>query len=112
MYQLIGAALAIVLIFGAGYGLGRTDGQAVEVAKQMSAIRSREETLSQVAEAVSKMQVVNKTIHARVERETIEKPVYRECVHTDDGLRYVNEALTGNAGSTDDRGVPSPDPIG
>jgi hypothetical protein len=100
--HLIAAASVGIIAAGiGGYIYGRSDGVMIQKAEQLAAEASREEALSQVAEIVSKMQVVNKTITQRVERETIEKPVYRDCVNTADGMHLINQALTGRSGPAD-----------
>ncbi|MFO0454350.1 MAG: hypothetical protein ACK52I_37830 [Pseudomonadota bacterium] len=103
------AAVGIAIAGVTGYVYGRSDGVSIEQARQLAAKASREEALSQVADVVSKMQVVNKTITQRVERETIEKPVYRDCVNTPDGMQLINEALTGRPGSAGGGELPRTD---
>jgi hypothetical protein len=96
---ILGVFLAVLAIGGGSYVKGRNDGKHIEQAEQLTQGAIREETrevaMQAAAEQISKISVVNKTIYARATREVIEKPVYRECLHTDDGLRAVNDALAG-----------------
>jgi len=48
------------------------------------------------AEAISKITVTNTTIKQHFQKEYHEKPVYRDCVHTPDGLRLINSAILGD----------------
>lgn len=51
------------------------------------------------AKEIAKIEVKNVTIKQKLEREIHEKPVYRDCKHTPDGLRLINDALTGSGDS-------------
>ena len=101
----MGAALIVGVI---GYAAGRSDGRRLEAAEvlrtQAASSATKEEVLDRVAQAISTLQVVNRTIYQRAERETIREPVYTDCKHTPDGLRLVNEALTGYSGRPTDQG--------
>jgi hypothetical protein len=94
---ILGAVLAVLAIGGGSYVKGRNDGKHLEQAEQLTQAAIREETremaIQAAAEQIAKISIVNKTIYARATREVIEKPVYRECLHTDDGLHAVNDAL-------------------
>lgn len=114
-----GAAIAVLagslaLAGWQGYRLGRASVEA-EQAAALEAIETLRGAAAQAAaDAVSKLRVEQRVIQQRVERETIERPVYRDCEHTDDGLRLVNAALAGESvGADADRGVvPTPDRAG
>lgn len=60
-----------------------------------SEVRTRDAALAVVSEAIGNMKVRNVTIRQKTETLTRELPVYRECNHDADGLRTINEALTG-----------------
>lgn len=54
-------------------------------------------------EAIKGIRVENRTIYAKTQREVVEKPVYRDCVLPDDGVRLANEARRGAAAGKPDR---------
>jgi hypothetical protein len=91
--------------FGGGYIKGKKDEQAVQVAQELLIEQIARKTQEAAAEAIAQIKIQHTTIQRRVEREVLEKPVYRsaECRHSDDGLRLVNAALTNAADSTPDR---------
>lgn len=104
------AAVAGVLLIAAGYGAGRYDGARLNEAGQL-----RDEHVAQVAyEAaqsatateIQKLEIRHVTIKQRVERETREVPVYRDCRHSDAGLRAVNAALANAPLPAGDRQLP------
>ena len=104
-------AVAIALI--AAYAVGRHDGNTIT-----EGAAAREERIAQVAldkatvataDALSKMEVKNVTIRQTMQREIIREPVYRDCKHSADGLRSVNEALSGSTLSPGDRKLSGPD---
>lgn len=96
---IMGAIIAFGIALGGAYVKGRVDGRELgEVAK------AREERVAQIAweasqrsaaEAIAKLTITHTTIKQRVEREVYEKPIYRECTHSPDGMRWVNAALEG-----------------
>ena len=112
-WLILAAVLAFASITGGVYVKGRKDGAAVVVAKQAREDQIRFETLQlaqqAAAEEISRIQIVNKTIYQRAVHEIVEKPVYRDCSHTPDGLRAVNEALTTGAQPASDGVVSGPD---
>jgi len=107
------AILAIVLAAGAmtggAYMRGREDGENKIVAQQARedaiAAKATEAAASAAAYAISAIKVQHRTIQQEVQRDVIEKPVYRDpgCMHDADSLRRINAALTG---------VASPEPAG
>lgn len=105
--SLAGVLIALLLaLAGAGgaYWQGRQDGRDAELAEavrdqQVAKIASDAATRA-VAQGLSGMKVVNRTIQNEVQRDVIEKPVYRDaaCRHDADSLQRINAALTGAAG--------------
>lgn len=98
--RLAAAVLALCLI-AAAYVAGRWDGGRLkageraiaEVAAEKAAKASREEA----GKAIARISVRHQTIHNALEREVIHEPIYTstDCRLTPDGLRLVNQALTG-----------------
>ena len=102
-WAILGAVLLVGGLTGAAYRQGRTDGEAKIVAQEA---RERELTAQAVdaanaaaARAISSIKVQHQTITQEVQRDVIEKPVYRDpgCVHDADSMRNINAALTGVA---------------
>lgn len=97
-YLLGGGAIALMLSLGGGYLLGRSDGRALERAEheQVSAAveLAAQKTREVVAGEIAKIEVKNVYTTQKLERETVEKPVYRECVHSDDAYSLLNYSLT------------------
>ena len=92
----IGALACFGLAIGA-YFYGRHDGTEIEKAKHLEAEAfardARDAMIQAAAEAIGKIEVRHQTIRQEVQREIIEKPVFRECRNTPDSLRLLNDAL-------------------
>lgn len=109
--------LAVILGLGAGgvglYVKGRSDGRQIEFAQRATldevARVSREAGLQAAAEAISKQKVIHTTIRGKVEREVIREKVYSDCVHPDNTLRLLNDALTNRSQPVGDSSVPESD---
>lgn len=95
------AVVVGVSVCVACYVAGRHDGAKIEDAAQ-----AREERATQVAygsaqkaaaEAIAKLEVKHVTYKQQIEREVREVPVYRDCRHSDDGMRAINAALANGA---------------
>lgn len=110
-YIILAAVLAVIGAFGGGYWWGASAKENAILAEQ-----KREDDLiakmqGTVADSISKMTVKHVTIRQQVDHEIIEKPVYRDCMHTDDGLRLVNSALSNTepAGPSELPAIDAPD---
>lgn len=97
-YVLLGGVLAVVLAVGGAYIKGRGDGAALERAElkeDAELVReTREVAMRSAAEAIAAIEIKQVTIRQTLEKAINEKPAYRDCVHSPDGLRAVNAALT------------------
>lgn len=100
-YLIVGLLVAAGVMTGGAYYQGRQDG-----ANQIEAQQKREGELSQkaadaatsaAATAISQIKIQHRTVQQEVQREVAERIVYRECLHSPDGLRNINAALTGRA---------------
>lgn len=71
--------------------------------------RAREETRKAAqegaAEAIAALKPINTTIVQKVQRELQTNTIYRDCRLPADGMRLANEAITGRADASGDRGV-------
>ena len=102
-YLIAGAAL---ISAAAGFYGGLRIKQGEWDAATVAAQTEREAALTTIAESIQKIDVKQQTIRERVIRETVEKPVYRDCRHEPDSLRDINAALSVPAGASD---VPASD---
>ena len=112
LYFAIAAALAVMI--GAAYLKGREDGrdsEQAQVAREASLVAvTRAVALRSAAEAIAQIQVTHSTIRQAVEREIVEKPVYRdECKHSDRVMQLINAALAGTNVAAADRELPGAD---
>lgn len=96
-YVLLGGLVAFLIAVGGAYLQGRSDG-----ADKCEAEQARDERVAQIAtaaaadaaaSAISKIEVKNATIRQTLEREIIEKPVYRDCRSGPDAVRVFNSAI-------------------
>jgi hypothetical protein len=109
--------LGVTLLIGAsgasGYWQGAKHKEAEIIAQAardaVIGQEAQDKALAAAAERVIQLDVQNKTIHAKTEVIVREVPVYRDCKHSPDGLRNVNEALTGQAESPADGKLPTTD---
>jgi len=93
--RLILYGIAVAALIGA-YFYGRYDGRQIEIAAQAKADKSVEESRKAMqqaaAEAIAQITVKHQTIRAEVQREVVEKPVYRDCRADDSILHSLNAA--------------------
>ena len=76
-------------------------------AEKLAEVEAQREAITAVAKELAKIDIQHKVIYQKAQTHVIEKPVYRECKHDDDGLRLINEALTGEP--ADNSKLPKPD---
>lgn len=70
------------------------DAQIAREKQDEDLIRQVEERAKRgAADEISKIQIVHETIQNDIYRTVQKDVVYRDCKHTDDGLRYLNQAL-------------------
>lgn len=107
------ALLGMSLSFAAGTWYGTGLGEDREFAK-----RAREDDIvtrigdaAQLAAAgeIAKIKPRNVTIRQELQREIETRTEYRDCRHSPDGLRLVNEALTGRPQSAGGNQLPRAD---
>ena len=114
-YFAIAAILATAL--GAAYLKGREDGrdsaQAQASRESELVATTRAIALRTAADAIAQIQVTHSTIRQAVEREIVEKPVYRdECKHSDRVMQLINAALAGTNVAAADSQLPAVDTAG
>lgn len=95
-WLLLGAVLTILVSFGTGVATGKSWQEGRQAKEEVLIQKAAEAAQMAAAEAISRIEVKNVTIKRQIEREVREVPAYRDCVHSDGGLRVVNEALAGS----------------
>lgn len=99
-YTLLGGVLLwVASIAAAGwwsYGAGRDSEIASQAREDRTAAVATEAAASAAAHAISQIKVQHRTVTQEVQREVLERPVYRDCVHSPDQLQRINAALTGS----------------
>lgn len=115
-YLLLGVVLAFAAATGAAYVQGRSDGRDKCVAET-----ARDERVTQIAsaaaaasaaEAISRIEVRHATVRQTIEREIVEKPVFRDCRSGADAVRLFNSTLDPAASAASAPGageLPAPD---
>lgn len=95
----IALILAVLGSYVGTYFYGEHNGSIKEHARQMDEAKLvqdvQEAANLSAAKAIANIEVKNTTIKQEVQREILEKPVYRECRHDAIGLSLINAALTG-----------------
>lgn len=96
---LIVAWMASLAIASAGSGLyawsARGDKcELDELRIEQAATAARDAAIEASSQAIAGIDIKHTTINRKVEREVIEKPVYRECRHTPEMFDTIKEAMT------------------
>lgn len=110
-YLIIATLVAVLAAGAGGFKLGADHEVAAKAREDKHITEAVKAANKASAEAIAKIKVVNKTVQNEVQREVQNNIVYRDCKHTSDGLRLLNEALTGSK-PTGDSKLPRTDPVG
>ena len=108
--QLIAGAVIVAIAFTGGW---QVNGWRIKAAqKKADDVEQRVAAAATEAAvtAIKGIEVKYVTIKQQAETVTREVPVYRDCQHSADGLRIVNEALAGTGQANTAASVPRPDP--
>jgi hypothetical protein len=96
-YILLGGLVAALIAIGGAYLQGRSDGldkcEAAKARDERVALIASTAAAASAAEAISKIGVKHETIRQTLEREIIEKPVYRDCRSGPDAVSVFNSAI-------------------
>lgn len=112
-YLLLGAGLAFVASVTGAFFYGQQVGQ-----DSIEAQQARDNRIAQVAyessqkataEAIAAMEIKNVEITQPIRTEIRTRTVYAECKHTPDGLRALNNAITGRTEPLGDSKLPRTD---
>ncbi len=96
-YVLLAIVLAWVGSVGGAFFYGRTTGIDHAVAEQTEDAQLIEDAADAAQRAaateIAKIKVVNQVNRQVLEREIVEKAVYKDCVHTPEAAAAINKAL-------------------
>ena len=108
MREILGIILALCLVAGAGGFVGNRLKQAEWDRSIIATKEAQDKALDAAAKAIAQIDVKQQTIVQRVTHETVEKPVYRDCVNDPGVMRDINAAIQSassgelpNSGTTD-----------
>lgn len=105
--QLIIGAVLVAIAFFSGWQVNGWRIHSSDAAAEAAANKAATAATDAAVAAIKGIEVRYVPIKQRAETITRDVPVYRDCVHTDDGMRVVNEALNGGrSASGDSGGVP------
>lgn len=100
-WLLLAGLLTILASFGIGYAKGSSDSEASHDSQELMVAKVAEKAQQAAAREIAKIEIRHTTIRQKVQREITERPVYRNCSHSPDGLRLVNQALSSRTDSVD-----------
>jgi hypothetical protein len=89
--------LACLVCTGVGCRLGLTIKQGEWDASVVAGREAQDKALRAAAEALRSMAPAQAKIIERVTRETVEKPVYRDCRHSKEAFDSINSAISGDS---------------
>ena len=95
--QLIVAGVVAATCFFAGWQVNSWK----HAAEREAAIVAQNEAIEAVAKELANLEIKNVTIRQELETVVREHHHYTECVHSDDGLRVLNRALTNESTGAD-----------
>lgn len=103
--------VVLLLALGGSYAWGRHDGSALEKASRLQeeavVAKAIDAAQAGAAKEIAKLEIKHVTLQQRIERETREVPVYRDCKHSGDGLLQLNAALENRAIPADGGQLPA-----
>lgn len=103
-YLLLGALIGAVMLFLGGVGLGMKYEKGQAAREEVLIAKAGEAAALASAVEIGKIQITQTTIRQKAQETIREVPVYRDCVHSPDVLRLLNEAATNGAFESPDRG--------
>ena len=111
-YLIIAALLAVLAAGAGGFKLGADHEVAAQAREQNHIAEAVDAANATAAEAIAAIKPKYTIIQGKVIREISTQTVYRECLHSPDGLRLVNQALGGGTVTPDSLKLPQADPVG
>jgi len=93
MREILAIILALCVVAGAGGFVGNRMKQAEWDRSIIATKEAQDKALEAAAKAIAQIDVKQQTIVQRVTHETVEKPVYRDCVNDLGVMRDINAAI-------------------
>lgn len=98
-YAALAGGLALVAMTGGAYWAGHTAGTDAQAARQQRdtdlVAQAGEAAASAAAAAINKIEVKHVTVTQALQREVIDRPVYRDCRSGLDAVGLFNSAIPG-----------------
>ena len=95
---LVAGLLWVASIAAAGwwaYGAGKDSELAIQAREDRTAVIATESAASAAAAAINRIEVKHVTVTQALQREVVEKPVYRDCRSGLDAVGLFNSAIPG-----------------
>lgn len=93
---ILAAALgAIIGAFAYGVSVGKDSETATQARIDQATQATQEAAQQGAANAIAKIKITNTTIKGEVQREVQTNTIYRDCKLPTDGVRIINDALSG-----------------
>lgn len=86
------------------YGQGRDHEIATQSRESRAAQMAGDAAASAAAAAIARIRVRHQTITQEVQREIVDRPVYRDCGHSAEQLQRINAAIAGEPARPADHG--------
>lgn len=114
---LAGGLLWVASIAAAGwwaYGAGKDSELATQAREDRTAAIATESAASAAAAAINRIEVKHVTVRQQLEREVIDRPVYRDCRSGPDAVSLFNSTIPGTVAEHAPGGgqLPAPDTAG
>lgn len=110
-YALAGGLLALIAAFGGGWWTGGQVEQAAQAREDRVAAVATEAAASSAADAISRIKVQHRTVQQEIQREVVEKPVFRDCRSGPNAVRLFNSTIPGYKPELAGSGVPAADAL-
>lgn len=109
-WLILGGVVIWVASIAGSYMFGDTNGENRQKVHENEIKQAIEDTREQAklgaADAIAKQKVKHTVIQGKVQTIIKDNPVYRDCEHTDDAFRLLNDAITGGTGRNSDSSLP------
>lgn len=100
-YAALAGALAVVALTGGAYWAGHTAGTDAQAARQQRDVdlvtKAGDAAASAAAAAINGIEVKHVTVRQQLEREVIDRPVYRDCRSGPDAVSLFNSTIPASA---------------
>lgn len=105
-YTLSALLVAILAAGAGGFKLGVDHEIASQKREDQHIAQAVDAATNAAAEAIGKIKVTNSKIINEVQHEITKEVVYRDCVHTPNGLQLINQAITGRTNAASESKLP------